>query len=83
MIPDFLAPLRKMDYFKGHPCDKEDCALYMAWDEQSVIEMKPKSNPTIVMLCIACKNFNQFDHYKVEPKVEETKDTDQKDEDKK
>lgn len=73
MIPDFLVPLRKMEYFTGYPCDKEDCALYKSWDEQSVIAMKPKSNPTIVMLCSACRNFKTFDHYKVEPKVEETK----------
>lgn len=83
MIPDFLIPLRNMNYFIGYPCDKEDCALYKSWDAQSLIEMKPKSNPSIVMLCLACRNFKTFDHYKVEPKIEEVKKEDKEDEDKK
>jgi len=84
MIPDFLAPLRKMEYFTGYPCDKEDCALYKSWEEPgSIQELKPRSNPTIVMLCLACRNFKTYDHYKVEPKLEETKEADKEDEDKK
>jgi hypothetical protein len=65
IVPDYLSEMRKLEYFMGYPCDKEDCSLYKAWEEQGLINIKPKSNPMIVLLCLSCHHFNKFDHYKV------------------